>query len=68
MIITLKLACAAATFAFYLNRRFEEWNDGSVKKQALIIFLAVSYAVSQYGIAQAWLILMWLVGFYMLRS
>lgn len=65
VIITLKLACAAATFAFYLNRRFEEWNDGSVKKQALIIFLAVSYAVSQYGIAQACNI-MWLDGFYML--
>lgn len=65
VIITLKLACAAATFAFYLNRRFEEWNDGSVKKQALIIFLAVSYAVSQYGIAQACNIT-WLDGFYML--
>lgn len=38
VIITLKLACAAATFAFYLNRRFEEWNDGSVKKQALYHF------------------------------
>lgn len=65
VIITLKLACAAATFVFYLNMRFEEWNDGSVKKQALIIFLAVSYAVSQYGIAQACNI-MWLDGFYML--
>lgn len=36
-----------------------------MKKQALIIFLAVSYAVSQYGIAQACNI-MWLDGFYML--
>ena len=64
-IVSLKVATASITCAVFLNGRFRSPEDKDAFQRLVIIFLSVSYALSQYSIAQASNI-MWLDGVYML--
>lgn len=64
--ISLKLACAAMTCAFFINRRFAHIECCNEKKRALVtVVMSVCYALGQYSIAQSSNV-MWLDGIYML--
>lgn len=64
LIISMKLALAASTCSYYLNRRFA--SSGKNPASGIMnVFFAVSYALGQYSIAQA-SNCMWLDGVYML--
>lgn len=65
VIISLKLACAGVTCAYFLGKRFAYIDCSGKKRLITTIVLSVSYAVSQYSIAQASNV-MWLDGVYML--
>lgn len=66
LIVLLKLSTAAATFSFFIIKRFEKnLNDITIFKYCTVVILSVSYALSQYSIAQSSNI-MWLDGVYML--
>lgn len=58
--VVLKLGTAGATFAWYLQRRFED-----ELRPAFVIALSMGYGLMQYSIAQSSNI-MWLDGVYML--
>ena len=62
--IALKLSLAAATFAIYMKIRFKQ-NHKNVLSKLIHFLLPVSYALSQYSVAQGSNI-MWLDGVYML--
>ena len=67
LLVLLKLSLAALIFSFYLIKRFEAnlKNELDFFKGCTIVILSVSYALSQYSIAQCSNI-MWLDGVYML--
>ena len=64
LLATLKLALAGALFSVFLNKRFTEYLTLN-SHNAFVILLSISYALSQYSIAQSRNI-MWLDGVYML--
>lgn len=67
LLVLLKLSLAALIFSLYLIKRFEAnlQNELNFFKCCTIVILSVSYALSQYSIAQCSNI-MWLDGVYML--
>lgn len=67
LLILLKLSLTAVTFSFFILKRFAKNfnNDLNLFKYCTVIMLSVSYALSQYTIAQSSNI-MWLDGVYML--
>ena len=65
LIIALKLSLAAATFYVYMNIRFTLADEKTCLSKCIHLIMPVSYALSQYSIAQSSNV-MWLDGVYML--
>ena len=53
IIIALKLSVAAATFAYFLMVRFQDFVSSKKYSNFLVIALSVSYALGQYSLAQS---------------
>ena len=64
-LVAIKLSIAAFSFSYFLNKRFKKFLYKKSYSNFIIIGLSVSYALSQYCIAQSSNI-MWLEGVYML--
>lgn len=67
LLVLLKLSLAAVTFSFFIIKRFQKnlGNNLNLFKYCAVAILSVSYALSQYSVAQSSNI-MWLDGVYML--
>jgi len=64
MIVSIKLSIASCAMLFFLNNRFNDYIDTNIKK-IIVVALSISYALSQYALAQSSNI-MWLDGMFML--
>lgn len=62
--VSIKLSIASFAMLFFLKNRFAQYINTNIKK-IIVIFLSVSYALSQYSLAQSSNI-MWLDGMFML--
>ena len=62
--VSIKISIASYAMFFFLRKRFEHCIDTNIKK-IIVIFLSISYALSQYSLAQSSNI-MWLDGMFML--
>ncbi|MGN0335732.1 MAG: YfhO family protein [Lachnospiraceae bacterium] len=65
ILFAIKSAMAACTFSIFLSERFRNMQHKDIYRNGSIVVLSVSYALSQYCIAQSSNI-MWLDGVYML--
>ena len=62
--VSIKLSIASFAMLFFLKNRFSKYIDTNIKK-IILLFLSISYALSQYSLAQSSNI-MWLDGMFML--
>lgn len=62
--VSIKISIASYAMLFFLRNRFERHIDTNIKK-IIVVFFSISYALSQYSLAQSSNI-MWLDGMFML--